>query len=74
MEDKTVLRQDILDKIKADPIVYGEVCSVLGVAPASLPRLLYNNDQRLTQAGVLKVLRDRFHLQDNDLLTGLQVA
>lgn len=73
MGDKTVLKEDILDMIKADGKVYGEVCIELGIAPASLPRLIKNKDKRLTQAGVLKVLRDRFQMKESDLLTVLQV-
>lgn len=55
---KIALKKEILDRIKSDPILYGKVAFELEIAPASLPRLIYTNDPKLTQAGILRILMD----------------
>lgn len=63
-----VLKKAILDRIKTDPMLYGKVAAELAISPASLPRLIYDNDKKLTQAGVLRVLRDHLNSSNDDLL------
>jgi hypothetical protein len=63
-----VLKQEILDNIKRDPILFGRVAEALGVAPTTLPRIIYDNDRKLTQIGVLKVLGKHLKKSQNDLL------
>ena len=66
------LRKEIVDKIKSDPILYGKVAAALEISPTTLPRLLYANDGKLTQASVLMVLREHLGVQDNALLSIMQ--
>lgn len=63
-----VLKQTIVDKIKESGYLFGEIATNIGVAPASLPRLLYKNDPRLTQAGILKIIKDHLRLEDESEL------
>lgn len=73
MENKG-LKEGIVDKIKTDPILYGKVAEALGVSPTSLPRILYANDEKLTQVKVLRVLREHLDAQDSELLPEMQEA
>lgn len=73
--EKIILKQEILDKIKKDPILFGRVAKALEIIPISLPRLLYSIEPvKLTQANVLKVLREYLGVQDNELLEVMQEA
>ncbi|HRO18516.1 MAG TPA: hypothetical protein PLU07_10015, partial [Ferruginibacter sp.] len=66
---KLVLNKIGLDAIKDNPKLYGQVADLLGVAPLSLPRILNANDQRLTQASILKGIAEHLGVQDiNELL------
>lgn len=71
--DRLILKQDIVDRIKEDQLLYGKVAYVLGIGAPSLRAVLRANHEKLTQAAVLRVLRD--HLgkkKDSDLLTNMQ--
>lgn len=61
-----VLKQDILNKIKNDPMLYGKVAAELEISPASLPRLIYDKDKRLTQFGVLRILCEHLGIDNMD--------
>jgi len=63
---KIVLKQDILNRIKSDPILYGKVASEVGVVPMTLPRLLYSNDPRLTQAGILEIIKSSMGISSTE--------
>ena len=67
-----ILKKKILESIKTDPTLYGKVAAALLVSPATLPRLIYANDARLTQASVLRVLRLYLGKRNHDLLTELK--
>lgn len=70
-----ILQPWVIDAIKANATLYGKVAESLRIAPASLPRLLYRNDERLTQATVLAILRSELDCKDNELLENkMQVA
>lgn len=70
--DNRPLRQEIVEVIKNDPILYGKVAAALYIKPISLTYLLNNNNVKLTRPPVLKVLRERLKLQDNELLIPMQ--
>lgn len=73
--ERPILKQEIVDKIKSDQILFGKVAYALGVSVLSLQRILLNNEARLTQFSVLKVLREHLNLkQDTDLLTEMEPA
>ena len=67
--EREVLKQAVLDKIKSDSMLYGKVGAELKISPASLPRLIYDKDNRLTQRGVLRILCEHLNIENqNDLL------
>jgi hypothetical protein len=73
--ENIVLKQSTVDKIKGDPILYGQVAQALDLKPISLINVLATNHQKLTQAGVMRVLREYLGEQDSELLeTTLQEA
>lgn len=70
--NRIVLKQEIVEKIKSDPKLLKKIADALGISERSMPRLLYGNDRKLTTAGVLKVLREHFGLDnDKELLSEL---
>ena len=72
---RIVLRSEIVDKIKADPILTKEIADSLDISERSMPRLLYGNDPKLTQAGVLRILKSQFKInKDNQLLAEIQMV
>ena len=68
------LSEKALTAIKDNTELFGKVAQVLGIAPVSLPRLIYSNHTKLTQAAVLKILRDSLNCEDSELLTEMQTA
>jgi hypothetical protein len=64
-----VLKSGIVEKIKTVPKLYGDVADALNITPMSLPRLLYENSPKLTQASVLRVIKNHLgELEDSELL------
>jgi hypothetical protein len=72
--ENIILKQDIVDKIKTDPILFGQVSQALDIKPISLYNVLAQNHIKLTQAGVMIVLREYLGVQDSELLSTLQEA
>lgn len=67
--ENIVLKAEILEKIRGNATLFGLVSDALKVGPLSLPRLLRENDPRLTQANVLNILSIHLDVQDTaDLL------
>lgn len=64
--EREVLKQEILDKIKSDSMLYGKVGAELKISPASLPRLIYDKDNRLTQRGVLSILSEHLKIKNQE--------
>jgi hypothetical protein len=62
------LKQDVIASIKSNSLLYGKVGNELKMAPTTLIKLLYDNDKRLTQAGVLKILGKHLGKKQNELL------
>lgn len=72
--DRLILKQEVLEAIKKDGLLYGKVAVALDRTPGSLRKILADNDEKLTQAGVLRILREHLGVaQDNELLTEMQV-
>lgn len=73
--EKIVLKDEVLSKIKSNGTLFGAIATVLNISPSSLPRLLINNDSRLTQADVLRILKSHLKIKnDKDLFTRAPVA
>jgi hypothetical protein len=67
--ERFALKQDIVDEIKKDPILYGQVASLTGHTILSMRKVLNdNNSVKLTQVTVLKHLSDYLRINQNDLL------
>lgn len=66
--EREVLKQDILNKIKSDSMLYGKIGAELKMSPTSLPKLIYDKDNRLTQRGVLRILSEHLNVNQEDLL------
>lgn len=68
-----ILKKEYVDKIRKDPELFGRI---FGDQPGGLDtsvsyglQLLNNNDAKLTQASVLRILREHLGVeQDNQLL------
>lgn len=73
--EKIVLKREIVDKIKSDSGLSKEIAESLGISERSMPRLLYGNDPKLTQACVLRILKSKLKInKDNQLLAELQMV
>jgi hypothetical protein len=72
---KIVLKSEIVDKIKSDASLNKKIAESLGISERSMPRLLYGNDPKLTQACVLRVLKSHLKInKDNQLLAEIQMV
>ena len=60
------LKQDILNKIKSDPMLYGKIAAELRLSPTTLPKLIYDRDNRLTQRGVLRILSEHLNVGNSE--------
>lgn len=73
--DRIVLKSEIVDKIKSDPILIEKIANALDISKNSMPRLLYGNDSRLTQAGVVRILKSQLKIKhDRDLFSELKMV
>ena len=72
---KIVLKSEIVDKIKSDAALNKKIADSLGISERSMPRLLYGNDPKLTQACVLRILKSYLKInKDNQLLAEIQMV
>lgn len=74
MANKIVIRNDVLEKIKADPVLREKIADALEITTGSLTRLIYGNDSKLTQAHVLRIIREHLDLLDADILGEMQIV
>ena len=73
--EKLVLRAEVIESIKKDPVLFGAVAEALGVSVFTVITFLRNNDPKLTQASVMKLLRKHLkESKDNALLCEMQVT
>lgn len=68
------LKQFVIWAIKGNPSLRHEIRGVLGVSNPTMTRLLQDNDDDLTKAASLEVLRNRLDLPDEILLDRKPVA
>ncbi len=72
--EQLILKQEIVEAIKKDTILYGKVAFILGVSIRSMQRILDANRPELTQAAILKLLKSHLgKTKDSDLLEPVQV-
>ncbi len=68
-----ILKPEIVEEIKNNQILFGEVAKALGISIRTLFDLLPKNPPRLATASVLQVLRERLNItQDSELLEEMQ--
>jgi hypothetical protein len=73
--EQLILKQEIVDAIKKDTILFGKVAAALGLSIRTMSDLLPANPPRLATASVLKVLREHLNVsEDSELLTEMQTA
>lgn len=68
---KLVLKEQIVDQIKSDQVLFGKVAAAMGLTVRTMFDLLpkANAPERLATATVLQVLRDHLKItQDSELL------
>lgn len=64
-----VLSDTALKAITDSGLLYGEIAQELDVKPGYLKRLILDKDKRLTQVGVLNLIKKhKPEMQDSDLL------
>lgn len=64
------LTQDAIQAIRDNGTLYGAVSEELDVKPGSLVRILKENDKRLTQAGVVALIKKhKPELKDKEILS-----
>jgi hypothetical protein len=69
-----VLREDILEKCKTLPTLFGDVAATLDTTPSYALALMKKNDPKLTQASVLRVIKNHLgELEDRELLEEKEV-
>ena len=66
--ERATLRQDIIKKIKVDPVITGYLAKLLTVHYRTLLRYLDENDAQLTQWSVLKMLQAHFGIMEMENL------
>ena len=68
--ERLILKKEVVDAIKKDGLLYGSVAAALDRTPSSLRKILADNDEKLTQASVLRILRNHLGIEsDSELLT-----
>lgn len=68
-----ILKKEVLDKIKKEPKLFGDIADLLGTTVGYGLQLLNTSDPRLTQASVLRLIKSYWpDLQDSDLLIEMQ--
>lgn len=73
--ERLILKQEMVDAITGDGLLYGKVAYILDLKPGSLKKILSDNDPKLTQASVLRILKEHLGVsQDSELLTEMQEA
>ena len=73
--DRIVLKSEIVDKIKSNPDLLKNIADGLGISPNSMPRLLYGNDPKLTQAIVVRILKAHLKIKrDRDLFSEMKMV
>ena len=60
------LKKDIIKAVKKDPILFGRIMECLGKRPAYGIQLLNNNDPKLTQAAVLRILCEHLKIENQE--------
>lgn len=70
-----VLKDEILEKLRKDPELFGKVATCLDTTVGYCLQLINRKDLKLTQASVLRIIREHTGItEDSELLTELEAA
>lgn len=69
--ERFILKQEIVDKIKSDQILYGQMAYLIGVTILSMRVVLNENSPKLTQASALNHLKKYLGLDSESELLEL---
>jgi hypothetical protein len=69
-----VLKEEVIDAIKSDQLLYGKVAKALSVNITSMPRILVNKSVKLTQVTVLEVIASHLQKKQKDLIELVAIA
>ncbi len=68
------LTHKALEAIKDNGVLFGEIADCLQISPISLPRILNQNHVKLTQVGVLNIIKKHIPgIKEKDLLEKKEV-
>jgi hypothetical protein len=62
------LKQQYIEAIKRDAVLYGKVAHAMGIGAPSLAFPLRKNSLKFTQKHILELLSDYLDVEENDLL------
>lgn len=66
---RMILKPEIVELIKKNQLTYGKLAYLLDVSISSMPRILAANKPELTEAAVLRMLKEDLKItKDSDLL------
>lgn len=66
-------KQEVLDKIKADPDLFTIVTKALGIKPTSMEQTINRNGVTLNQYSIVKAVADYLKKRPEDLLVQQKV-
>jgi len=61
-------KQEVLDQINADSVLFGAVADALGIKPISLPKTLERNGAGLNQYSIVTLVASHLGKEPEDLL------
>lgn len=64
-----VLKPEVLEAMKRDPMLYGKVAAAINASPLSMPDMIRKNHRRFTEAKALKVMAEHLGKDEKDLIT-----
>lgn len=62
------LKKKIIEKIESDKIIIAKLCGAMDKAYPTIKKYLYENNELLTTASALKVIREELKLNDTQIL------
>lgn len=61
-------KQESLEEIKSDPLLFAKVCKAMDVKPTSLPMIIERNGNNLNQYSIVTLVAEHLGRTPEDLL------
>lgn len=61
-------KQDTLESIKSDPLLFAKVCKAMDVKPTSLPMIIERNGNNLNQYSIVALVATHLNKNPEDLV------